>query len=300
MGITFSHSCPDTIFAVGEDSQNFTTTEQVINFASAHHGQEISFFVEGKDKEYKLSAKEYKASYVVYFDSEKIYEFSSDYGKNPVATERENTEYTDIEKEDDKTAYIKLNQFEGNAGSEMESTLKYMRSRGRTRLILDLRYNGGGSMSVLTDIAADFIDNGGKKKSVVAYAINSKGEKQTYSTSSNQYNGFLTSVAVIANENTASASECLIGALSCYGVLGENPEQKIVLIKNSSGDVKTYGKGIMQTTFIMRNGGALKLTTAKIYWPDAKTCIHAKGITSGVVSTDDIAVKRAVELLNQP
>ena len=46
---------------------------------------------------------------------------------------------------------------------------------------------------------------------------------------------------------------------------------------------KSYGKGIMQTTYVNTfGGGALKLTTAKLVWPDGKTCIHGVGITKSL------------------
>ena len=82
-------------------------------------------------------------------------------------------------------------------------------------------------------------------------------------------------IAVLADENTASASECLIGAMMDYGSM---TEETLVITKN--GDTaRTYGKGIMQTTYVNPTGGdALKLTTAYIYWPVSHTSIHGTGI----------------------
>jgi carboxyl-terminal processing protease len=85
---------------------------------------------------------------------------------------------------------------------------------------------------------------------------------------------------VLANENTASASECLLGVLVHYGdVLKNNSD--VILEMNEEGAYRTYGKGIMQTTYMLLSGGALKLTTAKIYWPDGETSIHGVGFTDG-------------------
>ena len=78
--------------------------------------------------------------------------------------------------------------------------------------------------------------------------------------------------------NTASASEALLGAMISYGTLGYGE----IFVTQTAGEdsARTYGKGIMQTTF--RNGAtgeAIKLTTAEIYWPNGVS-IHGKGITA--------------------
>ena len=80
---------------------------------------------------------------------------------------------------------------------------------------------------------------------------------------------------VAANGNSASASEALIGAtMYSYGTISY---ADIFLTKIGDYTAKTYGKGIMQTTYT--NGGeAVTLTTAQIYWPNG-TCIHGRGIT---------------------
>ncbi|MDY6367200.1 MAG: S41 family peptidase, partial [Clostridia bacterium] len=69
----------------------------------------------------------------------------------------------------------------------------------------------------------------------------------------------------------------------------------------TDGYARTYGKGIMQTTFILSNGGAVKLTTAVIYQPDKTTCIHNTGVrvsgANAVLSSDNRAILRAVEIL---
>ena len=281
----------------GNMTENFTTATEIIEFLSKCGDDAISLFVEGKTAPAVVYANEYSASYVLYYDSEKIYEFSSDFGAEPVGVERANTEYTDIPVGNTDTAYIKFDLFEANAATQLNSALEYMKSRGRTKLIFDLRNNGGGYMNVLTETASLFIDNNGAKNSVVAYAIDKNGNREVFSTYSNNYKSFITSTVVIANENTASASECLIGAMCHYGALGQNPEDKIVLELNDEGVAKSYGKGIMQTTYVLRNGGAFKLTTAKIYWPDAKTCIHGTGVTEGHKSSKANAVKTALNAL---
>ena len=77
-----------------------------------------------------------------------------------------------------------------------------------------------------------------------------------------------------ANGNSASASEALLGAMYSYGTLSY---ADVYLTKLGDAAARTYGKGIMQTTYTSGNG-ALKLTTAQIYWPNG-TCIHDRGVT---------------------
>ena len=89
---------------------------------------------------------------------------------------------------------------------------------------------------------------------------------------------------MILNENSASASEALYGAIYDYSVKN-NFNLKTVIsssIKNEQTVYKSYGKGIMQTTYLNSDGSAVKLTTAKLYWPLSETCIHDVGITTAL------------------
>ena len=59
----------------------------------------------------------------------------------------------------------------------------------------------------------------------------------------------------------------------------------------------TYGKGIMQTIYPLLEGGALRLTTAYIYWPDNSTCIHSKGIET--IAQNRVSDINAISSANQ-
>ena len=102
----------------------------------------------------------------------------------------------------------------------------------------------------------------------------------------------------MANGRTASASECLIGALASYNEIFNL--NKLVIDKTYNGVETTFGKGIMQTTYTLLSGGALKLTTAKVLWPNGE-CIHDKGIsplnTAENVVTQENALSRAIAVL---
>jgi C-terminal processing protease CtpA/Prc len=76
---------------------------------------------------------------------------------------------------------------------------------------------------------------------------------------------------------------------------------RLIIERNKSGTARTYGKGIMQTTYSFMDGSALKLTTANIYWPDGSTCIHGKGITTTTQNSVEkgvYAIMRAQATLN--
>ena len=81
---------------------------------------------------------------------------------------------------------------------------------------------------------------------------------------------------MLADNQTASASECLIGCMLDYGTI----DYSDICLAYRGDEAKTFGKGIMQTTYplIGFNAGAVKLTTARICWPVSKKCIHGVGV----------------------
>ena len=245
-----------------------------------------------KTLSFNLQKSAYIASYVRYYDSQGSLGFVSENGQ-PLAPNKQETGMAEL---DDITAYISLCAFEGSVSGQLAYALNYMKERGRTKLILDLRGNGGGSMDILTEVASSLIYANGKNGFVVAQVKGKNNTEEIYS-DKNKFDTNIQSISVLANEYTASASECLIGAMSHYG--GAFSIDKLIIEKNSAGVAKTYGKGIMQTTYKLITGGYLKLTTAKVYWPDGQTCIHDKGITVKAENQVDSAnaIARAMEVL---
>lgn len=244
-------------------------------------------------KSITVTPAQYKASYVSYMDSETEYVFRTGDDGKFVGVETSGG-MSDL---GETVAYIRLDQFEGDAANQFGDALKRMNERGRTKLVLDLRNNGGGYMDVLIDVASYLIINGDNRKTVVAYS-ESKSDMEDYAFKGSNFYDNVSEIAVIANENTASASECLIGAMLCYG--DRFSKENLIIEKNADGVAKTFGKGIMQTTYGLIKGGAFKLTTARILWPDKTTCIHGKGIVADGLNATEAgfsALKRAVETL---
>lgn len=230
----------------------------------------------------------YKKCYVEYIDNEqRMYFRTNEKGKFVKHSQNTNV----LGEMDDGTALIRLVQFEGDAGTQFQTAIEYMKERGRTKLILDLRDNGGGYMHILTEIASSLIKND-NKKTLIAYS-KGKNSEQSFYMDKTKNNDFFTNIVVLANDGTASASECLIGAMLHYG---ENFSMDNLIVEGG----KTYGKGIMQTTYMLSNGGALKLTTARIYQPDKTTCIHGTGIipdTKNQTENNSATINRALDIL---
>ncbi|MBQ3492890.1 MAG: hypothetical protein IJA88_02150 [Clostridia bacterium] len=275
----------DLLVSATVDGQETTFTSvnhSLVYFSQIENGKEFSLKYQRDGDFYTAVLKKsaYVASYVYYLDDQKEFKFTSDSG-TPTGKENSvlNSQITDS-----TVGYIRITGFEGGASSQLGSALEFMKTRGKTKLILDLRANGGGYMDVLCDIASYFIDNGGAKKSAVAISSGKTGN-QIFYTKNNKFCSFIQKACILGDQDTASASECLIGAIVHYGDIVDGINN-VIVEKNSRGVAKTYGKGIMQTTYMLVSGGAFKLTTAKILWPDAKTCIHDVGVTPKMGATE--------------
>ncbi len=284
-------------FYVGENKIDAVSGDQIVNdLKSVKKGESVIFYVERNGETIPISVKkeDYVVSYVTYQDSQVAYRFRSENaGEKPVGQTVENAGMGEL---DSKTAYIKLTLFEGDCVEQMRSALQFMKERGRENLVLDLRDNGGGSLNQLLDIASMLIYNNGEQNSIIAVSKMRNGE-EVFSTRSNEHFSNLKKISVIANVNSASATECLIGAMLHYG--DGFSKDRLVIEEHATEGARTYGKGIMQTTYWMLKGGAIKLTTGKMFWPDNQTSIHQVGITTTEENSvpSSKALSRAIECL---
>ena len=223
---------------------------------------------------YTVTAGDYQTTYCSYRDSESAFYFTGEEGT-------EWTEYADeaLSSLDEDTAYIRIDEFSGNVSAEFEYCLETMKARGRTDLILDLRTNGGGYLDDLQQIASHLMRDAEGPAPEVQVARYKGGREEVYYAYGNDFSDYFSEtseVYLLADENTASASECLIGVLIDYGTLSYD---HIYLREAEDGTASTYGKGIMQTSFVAANGAAMKLTVAGIYWPVSDKSIHGTGVT---------------------
>lgn len=163
--------------------------------------------------------------------------------------------------------YIQLISFAGNCHEEFEEKVDDLIKKGAKSLIIDVRDNGGGIVDEATKITELFLP---KDKTIMIEETKNDGEKITKSEKDAKYN---LKVVILANENSASASEIFVGALKDNGIA------KIV-------GTKTYGKGVMQEVVKLSTGGALKVTIEEFKTPNGDT-INKKGIEPDIEIEDD-------------
>lgn len=239
---------------------------------------------DGEERSFIVQRGSYVKSYVHYQDSVGAYNFTQGEDKKWVAEKRDNPLKTHINNGfatvsmPNTHAYLKLDSFHGGAAEQVKAALELMVENGADKLILDLRNNGGGYMDILTDICEHLAP--GKAKQVVSSAVYKSGKAYDFKTEKNFYDNYgFKKIVALGNSGTASASEALIGAMVDYDQSCGKNIVSVVLSKASDGKFRTYGKGIMQTTYeYSPTGSAIKLTTAQINWPHGR-CIHGVGIT---------------------
>ncbi len=168
-----------------------------------------------------------------------------------------------------KVGYVQLAQFGSYASQEVEAALKELEGRGMKGLIFDLRGNPGGLLSAAVEVADKFLDD----DKLVVY---SEGRKGTRFGMRQEDGGPAVAhrrrlqakhpdypVIVLIDENSASASEIVAGALQAHG--------RALLVGR-----QTFGKGSVQNVFPLESVGekaALRMTIAYYYLPDGR-CIH--------------------------
>lgn len=282
----------------------FINKESALSFLGAiEENEEISLTTRLADgvteKTYTIIKKKYSTNYVTYFDSEYKYDFRKEYEEETwKAIGMANNGEDGIVGLPADVAYISFSLFEGDVDKQLNLAFSVMKNRGRTKLILDLRSNGGGYMDTLCAVAPYFIDtNGGKTPIAVAKYKN--GSEETFYSRSNKFNKDITSISVIADANTASAAECLLGAMLHYKTAFDL--SNLIIDASNGKKASTYGKGIMQSSFYLTTGSVLKLTVAHVYQPDRETCIHGVGIvpySENVAVSATSALEMAIDRLN--
>jgi len=154
---------------------------------------------------------------------------------------------------DEKTGYIKINRFSETTYPEFKTGLESLLGQGIEELVLDLRENGGGYMEPAIQIADDFL----KTNEIIVKTVNKKGNVKVTKASSK---GLFTDkkLYILINENSASASEIIAGAI-------QDNDRGIIIGRRS------YGKGLVQREMYLGDGSAVRLTTARYYTPSGRS-----------------------------
>lgn len=283
----------------GGEKVAFSTRTDFTNFLNSLKKDEtftLFFNRGGTEQSASVSKSVFTSSYVKYYDKTTVGHFINQDDEEELLFVTESSD--EMSCLDEKTAYISFYSFSGQAVHEIDTVMEHVRTTGKTKVILDLRDNGGGQMDILCDVASHFVYSEQTDSPVVAYAKDSKGRLSHYSASDNLVNQKIEKFVVLANSHTASASECLIGAMLHHAHAFS--KDSLIIEYSENGKATTYGKGIMQRTFVNHTTGeALKLTTAQIYFPDKVTTIHGKGISTTPSNTvsEKYVLERALEIL---
>src|SRR5690554_332386 len=153
----------------------------------------------------------------------------------------------------DNLGYIKLNRFSETTYKEFETALDKLKDKGITKLVLDLRNHPGGYISTAERVVDEFLEN----NKLVLITKNKSGDiNKTYATSRGDFeHGKL---YVLINENSASASEIVAGALQ------DNDKGTII-------GRRSFGKGLVQREMSLGDGSAVRLTIARYYTPTGRS-----------------------------
>ena len=161
---------------------------------------------------------------------------------------------------EDKIGYVQIVEFQEHTKRDLDKALKKLEAQGMEGLIIDLRNNPGGLLTVAVEVADFFLPEG---KLIVS--TKGKNSAQNLIFKSHKSSAHLDyPIVVLINEGSASGSEILAGALR---------DNKRALLVGA----KTFGKGSVQTIIPLSDGSAVRLTTSKYYLPCGES-IHEEGI----------------------
>lgn len=208
--------------------------------------------------------------------------------------ERKNIKVNPVEGKviNNNIGYIQFSSFDETTAEDFKAKYQELEAQGITSLIIDLRNNGGGLVDQATDIADLIIEKG---KDLI-YEVDKDGNQETVKSEIDPIINM--PIVVLVNENTASASEILAGALKDYG--------KATIIGTT-----TYGKGVIQQILTLKDGSGLKITTEEYQTPNHNK-IHGVGIEPNIVvelpedlkeelsipENQDTQLQKAIEVLS--
>ena len=193
-------------------------------------------------------------------------EGESDYLEVDVERRKIESPTVNYELLEDDIGYIQITEFDEVTTDQFTEALAVIKGSGAKGLILDLRGNPGGSLSVVVDIAREILPKG-----LIVYTEDKYGQRDEYTCDGKRE--LELPLVVLVNGNSASASEILAGAIKDY--------KKGVLVGTT-----TFGKGIVQRVLPLTDGTALKLTISSYYTPKGNN-IHGVGIEPDVVCEFD-------------
>ena len=153
----------------------------------------------------------------------------------------------------DQLGYIKINRFAESTHKEFKEALLDLKSKGATKLALDLRDNPGGYISSAEGVVDEFLE----EDKLILFTKNKSGK---ISNSYTEESGIFEDgeIFILINENSASASEIVAGAL-------QDNDKGVIVGRRS------FGKGLVQREMDLGDGSAVRLTIARYYTPTGRS-----------------------------
>lgn len=159
-----------------------------------------------------------------------------------------------------KIGLIQISEFSDNTSQQFDDAIKDLQEQGMEAMIVDLRDNPGGVLTAVCDMLDEILPAG-----TMVYTEDKYGNRSDYDSDESCLD---IPMAVLINENSASASEIFAGAIKDY--------EYGTLIGTTS-----FGKGIVQSIIPLEDGSAVKVTMAKYFTPKGNY-IHEKGIAPDI------------------
>jgi len=155
---------------------------------------------------------------------------------------------------DHEVGYIKVSRFSQTTYSEFLTAMEKLKKEGMKKLVLDLQGNPGGYMNQAIDLADDFLPSG--EKIVFTSGKDTRYNSDAMSSAKGQFEKG--DIIVLINEGSASASEIVAGAL-------QDNDRALIVGRRS------YGKGLVQSPFVLDDGSELRLTISRYYTPSGRS-----------------------------
>ena len=179
---------------------------------------------------------------------------------------------------EDNIGYILISEFDEVTTTQYAEAYNSLKSQGMKSLIVDLRNNPGGGLSVVAQILDSILPEG-----MIVYHEDKNGQREEFK--SDEEHKMDIPLVVLVNGNSASASEIFAGAVKDYGI-------------GTLIGTKTFGKGVVQQMLDLGDGSAMKVTISKYYTPSG-ICIHGTGIEPDIKLEFDAEAYKKDESDNQ-
>ncbi|BAO54445.1 S41 family peptidase [Nonlabens marinus] len=153
----------------------------------------------------------------------------------------------------DQLGYIKVNRFTETTSQEFKKAVHKLEAQGATQLAVDLQDNPGGVLNAAIDMADEFL----REDQLILFQKDRNNQrKDSYATENGDFED--KKVFILINENSASASEVVAGALQ------DNDKGTII-------GRRSFGKGLVQQEMQLGDGSAVRLTVARYYTPTGRS-----------------------------